>query len=111
MFLKINSCLMQFIFFSIAYTVEIYLHLYESGQSNLTKRPHHRRTLTVQLYLPRASVDLHLIHASLCPQVNRHLDRFSHFAELVIVTDRQTDNAAQSVTIGYICVCSTANTA
>ena len=47
--------------------------------------------------LPFAMGDLHpyLIHGSLdshpSPQPRRHLDRFSHFAGLTTVTDRQTD--------------------
>ena len=52
----------------------------------------------------------HLIHASLAhpsPQHKRHLDRFSRlpvFAGLTTVTDRPTDHATWSVTIGRIYV-------
>jgi len=52
---------------------------------------------------------LHMIpwaHPS--PQPKRHLDRFSHFAGLTTVTDRQTDRDARSVTTGRIYVRSTA---
>jgi len=38
------------------------------------------------------------------PQPKQHLDRFSHFAGLTTATDRQTDHAAPSVTIGRIYV-------
>ena len=39
-----------------------------SDQSNLTKRPHRRRTWTIQWYLPGGiTVHTHLIHASLSP--------------------------------------------
>jgi len=46
------------------------------------------------------------------PKPKRHIDRFSHFAELTSVTDRQTDGptdyATRSVTISRIYVRSTA---
>jgi len=49
-----------------------------SGQSNLTKKPPHRRTWTVQWYLPGGD-GVHLIYARdhPNPQPKRHLDRFS----------------------------------
>ena len=46
--------------------------------------------------------------AQLSPQPKRHLDQFSPFAGLTIVTDRQTDHATASVTIGSVYVRSTA---
>ena len=42
------------------------------------------------------------------PQPKRHLDQFSRFAEFTSVTDRQTDHATRSVTIGRIYVRNTA---
>ena len=42
--------------------------------------------------------------ANPCPWAKRHLDRFSRFAGLTIVTDRPTDHATPSVTIGRIYV-------
>jgi len=50
------------------------------------------------------------MHSSLppSPHPKGHLDRFSHFAGLATVTDRQTDDATRSVTIGRIYVRSTA---
>jgi len=54
-----------------------------SGQSNLTKLPHRRRTRTVQSYSPGgANVHPNLTHTSLGPPESipkRHLDRFSRF--------------------------------
>jgi len=54
-----------------------------SGQNNLTKRPHRRRTWTVQSYSPSgANVHPDQLHASLdhsSPHPKRHLDRHSRF--------------------------------
>ena len=41
-------------------------------------------------------------------QPKRHVDWFSRFAELTSVTDRQTDHASRSITVGRIYVHSTA---
>jgi len=53
----------------------------------------------------------HLIRGSWTfpsPQPKRHVDRFSRFAGLTTVTNRPTDHATRSVTIGRIYVRSTA---
>jgi len=65
---------------------------------------------------PLGDVDRHLIYGSLGslePSTKKqHLDRFSRFAGLTTVTDRQTDkptdHATRSVTIGCIYVRGTA---
>ena len=54
---------------------------------------------TIELVLPWA-------HPSLQPK--GYLDRFNRFAGLTSVTDRQTDHATRSVSVGRICVRSTA---
>jgi len=84
------------------------------GQSNLTKRPHRRRTSTVQSYSHSGdNVHPHInmlpsTHPS--PQPKRHLDRSSRRPICrAYYCDRQTDRPRYwSVTIGCICVCSTA---
>jgi len=51
------------------------------------------------------NLDSHLIRDSMdrrSPHLKRHLDRFSRYAGLTIVTDRQTDHATPSVTIDRI---------
>ena len=76
-------------------------------------RPHQRCTWMVQCYLPGgASVHPHLIYASLGPPESRSqtASRSVHlfFAGLITVTDRLTDHATRSVTVGCIYICSTA---
>jgi len=65
-----------------------------SGQSNLRKRLHRRRTWTVQSYSPGGTnVHPHLTRTSLNPTESKSktaLDRFSRFSGLTIVTDRRT---------------------
>jgi len=52
----------------------------QQNASNLTKRPHRRRTWTVQSYSPGGAYVHHHQHASLSPpQHKRHPDRFSRF--------------------------------
>jgi len=48
--------------------------------------------------------DAHLIHGQPKHHHQRHPDRFSRFAEITSMTDRPTDNATRSVTIGRIYV-------
>ena len=68
-----------------------------------------------EISLCRGDLDPYLIHGSQgshpSPQPKRHLDRFSHFAGLTSVTDRQadrqTDHAIRSVTIDRVYVRST----
>jgi len=87
-----------------------------SGQSNLTNRPHRHRTLTFQSYSPDyANVHRQLIHTSMDPPkstyTKRYLDRFSRFcrADDCHNSDIQTDShSSRSVTVGRICVRSTA---
>jgi len=73
-------------------------------QSNLTKRPHCRRTWTVYFFRPVAPVCTPSItygfwaHPS--PQPKRHVDRFSRFCRAHNrdrPTGRQTDHANRSV--------------
>jgi len=74
-------------------------------------------TAPLPLKIPRyrERIGRHLINSSLAhtsPQLKGHLDRFSRFAGLTMVrdsrTDRPTDDATPSVTIGLIYVRSTA---
>jgi len=86
----------------------------QSGQSNLRKMQHRRRTWTIQSYSPScANVHSHLTHAFLNPPesttqtASRSVQPFLQ-GSLVWQTDRQTDHATRSVTICRIYVRSTA---
>jgi len=82
-----------------------------SGQSNLTKRPHHHRTWMVQSYSRRGdNAQTHLIRASLEPppssqQYNPNGISIGSavFAGLMIVTDRQIYRQCYSIYNMYIC--------
>jgi len=93
--------------------------LITSGQSNVTKRPHCRRTWTVQSYSPGcANVHLHVTHAylgspeSTTKTASRSVQPFLQGSRLWQTnrqTDRPTDrHATWSVTVGRIYVRSTA---
>ena len=91
----------------------LYFQHWTTAQSNLTKRSHRHRTWTVQSHSPGgANMHRHLIHGNLCMPTRVHIpkdiNRFSGFCWLTIVTDRQTDHATRSVTIGRIYVRSAA---
>jgi len=95
-----------------------------SGQSNLTKKPHRHRIWMVvpilyngpsfsqKLPLPMGDLGPHLIHGSLGPPESIPPNRISIgsavFARIMIMTDRQSDrptqHASKSVTIGRIYV-------
>ena len=83
------------------------------SQSNFTKRPHRRRMWTVQSYSPGgANVHPNLIRCFLAP-VRIHVPNgisigSAVFAGLTTVTDRPTDHATPSATMGRIFVRSTA---
>jgi len=78
-----------------------------SDQSNLTKRPHRRRSWTVHTYLPRGAN----VPSNTCFLVPTrvHIPNGISIGSavstgLTIVTDRPTDHATPSVTIGRIYV-------
>jgi len=85
-----------------------------SGQSHLTKRPHWRRIWTVQSYSPGcANVNPDLTFASLDPPKSTSQTASRSVLRLLQgsrswQTDRPTDHATPSITIGCICVRSTA---
>jgi len=82
-----------------------------SDQSNLTKRPHDRRTWTVQTYSPDgANVQRHLIMSFGHSLVHNPKGVSIGSAVFAVISnrDRQTDHATPSVAIGRIYVHSTA---